>query len=104
MFIIYTQLPLSFEERGTPFPMLEHQEIILRGLGWKKSAADVILSSTGWVAVTVGGEDGVKLRVHTPKGKGIYIRQPALFDEAVNQRGKRERYGNRTAFLGKAKK
>lgn len=46
----------------------------------------------------------IMLRAHTPKGKGIHVRQPALFDEAINQRGKRERHGNRTAFLGSVKR
>lgn len=59
----------------------------------------MVLSSAGWVSVTFGGEEDMILRAHTPMGKGVYVR-PALFDEAVNLRGKRERYGNRTVFHG----
>lgn len=65
---------------------------------------DIVLSSAGWVGVTFGGEDEVLLRAHTPHGKGVYVRQPSLFEDAVNQRGKRERKGNRTAFRGDIKK
>lgn len=91
---------MSTEERGSPFPPMDYQDIFIDGAGWKKSAADIVLSSAGWVAVTFGGEDRMLLRAHTPYGKGIFVRQPALFEDAVNQRGSRERYGNRTAFLG----
>lgn len=99
------QLPLDYAERdGPPFPPLVSQDISIAGAGWKRSAADVVLSSVGWVAVTIGEDEALALRAHTPKGKGIYVRRPPLFEEAVNQRGKRERYGNRTAYHGNAKK
>jgi len=58
----------------------------------------VVLSSAGWVAVTVGEGNDLTLKAYTPLGKGIHVREPALFPEAVNQRGKRERYGTRTAY------
>lgn len=95
---------MNFEDREEAFPPLAAQDLSITGTGWKQSAADVILSSAGWVAVTVGNGEEVLLKAHTPKGKGIYVRQPSLFEEAVNERGKREHYGNRTAYLGNAKK
>ena len=102
---MFLQLPLDYAERdGPPLPPLVSQDISMTGAGWKRSAADVVLSSAGWVAVTIREEEEMALRAYTPKGKGIYMRRPSLFEEAVNQRGKRERYGNRTAYHGDAKK
>lgn len=101
---VFLKLPLGVEDRDSPFPPLGHQDITISGAGWKRSAADVVLSSAGWVGVTFGGEGEVTLRAHTPHGRGIHIRHPSLFEGAVNQRGKRERGGNRRAFLGNAKK
>ena len=98
------QLPLDFEARGAPFPILEAKDLSVCGKGWKQSAVDVILSSAGWVAVTAGVDMELSLQVHTPGGKGIYVRQPALFPEAINERGKRVRSGTRTAYRGVPKK
>jgi hypothetical protein len=104
---VLLQLPLNFEEReegAAPFPPLTSQDVLITGSGWKQSAADVVLSSAGWVAVTAEKGIEIALKAHTPQGKGIYTRQPALFDDAVNERGRRERYGNRTAYLSNTKK
>lgn len=99
------KLPLDFEQReGCPFPSLASQCVSVTGAGWKQSAADVILSSAGWVAVTVKQGEVLTLGAHTPNGRGVCVRQPSLFEQAINQRGKRERYGDRTAYLGNAKR
>ncbi len=95
---------MDSDTRGAPFPKLEGKTIEVNGIGWKESAMDVILSSAGWVAVTAGHDVTATLKVYTPLGKGIHVRQPALFPDAINQRGKRERYGTRTAYRGLPKK
>lgn len=86
------------------FPPLEPQELTIHGRGWKASTADVILSSAGWVAVTIGQGMAMQLTAYTPLGKGIFVRKPPLFPLAVNERGKRSWKGNRSAFKGKPKK
>ena len=84
--------------------MLEPQELTIRGKGWKASTADVILSSAGWVAVTIGQDKAMQLKAYTPLGKGIFVRRPPIFPLAINDRGKRSRKGNRSSFKGKPKK
>ena len=86
------------------FPPLESEQLTIHGTGWKASTADVVLSSAGWVAITIGQGRAAQLRAHTPQGKGIFVRDPPLFPLAVNQRGKRFQKGNRSAFKGKVKK
>ena len=86
------------------FPPFKSEQLTIHGTGWKASTADVVLSSAGWVSVTIGQEKAALLRAHTPQGKGIFVRDPPLFPLAVNQRGKRSQKGNRSAFKGKVKK
>ena len=83
------------------FPPLDSRPIDVEGIGWKESAVDVVLSSAGWVAITAGEGDKVQLTAHTPNGKGIFVRSPAMLPSAVNDRGKRSKLGLRTEFLGK---
>ena len=85
--------------RMETFPKLELKVITLKGLDWRRSAGDVILSSAGWVAVTAGSNQSVTLHAHTPGGGGISLRTPALLPEAVNERGKRSGRNDRTAYL-----
>ena len=96
-----TQIPVGGSERLATFPALQSKELIIRGVGWKQSASDVVLSSAGWIAVMVGANMEIILRAHTPGGKGIYCREPALLPDAVQERGKRSQKGNRTAFKGR---
>ena len=98
------QIPIADGDRMDNFPPLESQELTIHGTGWKSSTADIVLSSAGWVAVTIGQERAMQLRAYTPQGKGIFIRKPPLFPLAVNERGKRSQKGNRSAFKGKPKK
>lgn len=95
------QIPTGGSERLATFPVLQSQEHIIRGVGWKQSASDVVLSSAGWVSVMVGANMDIILRAYTPGGKGIYCREPALLPDAVQERGKRSKKGNRTAFKGR---
>lgn len=99
--MIISQIPAGTAERIEVFPSLDSQQFSVHGLGWKHSAADVVLSSAGWVAVTIGHSKEAILRAYTPLGKGIYVRKPSLFPEEVNQRGKRSQKGNRSSFKGR---
>lgn len=65
------------------------REISIIGKGPKESAADITLSSAGWVAVTAPSGTTVELFAYTPGGAGIITRAPALLPFAVNQRGAR---------------
>lgn len=85
---------------GSSLDTLLPQDLLVRGEGWRHSAADVVLSSAGWVSVTLGENQMAKLVAYTPGGRGVFVRRPALFPDAVNKRGKREKIGNRTKFRG----
>lgn len=98
--LIQFQVPCGGKVRMETFPKLQSKVITLRGLDWRRSAGDVILSSAGWVAVTAGSSHSVTLHAHTPGGEGIALRVPSLLPEAVNERGKRSKKNDRTAYLG----
>ena len=69
------------------FPPLGSQDFTIQGIGWDTSAADVVLSSVGWVSVTAGVGSLVTVKAHTPNAVGLYIRQPALLPTSVQRRG-----------------
>ena len=95
------QIPIGGKSRMKDFPQLHGQLIQVEGIGWKQSAADVVLSSAGWIAITAGVGDKIALTAHTPLGLGIFVRSPAILPYAVNDRGKRSKRGLRTEFMGK---
>lgn len=78
-------VPRGGSSRLAKWPMLTaHSEIFeLRGTGWKKSCGDIILSSSGWIAVTFGEGNTCKFKAWTPGGRGVYLRCPALLPFAV---------------------
>ena len=103
--LLPVQIPIDDRgDRLDHFPPLEPKELTVHGRGWKASTADVILSSAGWVAVTIGQGKAIQLKAYTPLGKGVFLREPPLFPLAVNERGKRSQKGNRSTFKGKPKK
>ena len=57
------------------------------GPGWR-GAADIVLSSSGWVMVSPSQGETAAFRAFTPGGRGIYSRQPFL-PNSINYRGKR---------------
>ena len=69
------------------FPPLGSQDFTIKGIGWDTSAADVVLSSVGWVSVTAGVESLVTVKAHTPNAVGLHVRQPALLPTSVQRRG-----------------
>ena len=70
------------------FPKLESHDFSVTGIGWKESAADIVLSNVGWVAVTAGVGSEVSVRAYTPNAIGLNLREPALLPTSVRQRGK----------------
>jgi len=69
------------------FPPLGSQEFTIKGIGWDTSAADVVLSSVGWVSVTAGDGSLVTVKAHTPNAVGLHVRQPAMLPTSVRRRG-----------------
>lgn len=71
------------------FPPLVPQEIQLEGHGLQEAAADLTLSSLGWVAVTAASGQRVALRLHGPQGAPYDVRMPPLLPHLVQLRGER---------------
>lgn len=62
--------------------------MILQSSGSWKGCGDVVLSSIGWVCVT-SRRGEVRLQAHTPEGRGLFLRQPALLPFCAELRGSR---------------
>lgn len=73
------------------FPALVPQEFRLEGRGYLEAAADIKLSSAGWVAVTAAEGDQLLLRVHGPEAAGFSLRTPSLLPHVVSLKGERIR-------------
>ncbi|XP_034722385.1 nitric oxide-associated protein 1 [Etheostoma cragini] len=73
------------------FPPLVPQEFSLEGGGYLQAAADITLSSAGWVAVTAAAGDQLLLRVHGPAGVVYSLRTPPLLPHLVALKGERIR-------------
>ena len=82
------------------FPALMATSHSMTGVGWKRSASDLIFSGVGWVAVTAGTGMKVDLETHSPAGINVCLRTPALIPEAINQRGRRSQANDRTKYRG----
>ncbi|XP_041370814.1 nitric oxide-associated protein 1-like [Gigantopelta aegis] len=82
-------VPLGLCDRVKSLPPLESKDVSVVGLNWEQAAADIQLSSLGWVSVTAGFEMSVTLRAYTPGGRGIYVRSPALLPHYRSFRGQR---------------
>uniref|UniRef100_A0A914XK78 G domain-containing protein n=1 Tax=Plectus sambesii TaxID=2011161 RepID=A0A914XK78_9BILA len=80
--------PLGGPDRLKLLPGMRSRPLSITGKGAKESAADITLSSTGWVAVTAPSGTTVELFAYTPGGVGI-ITRPSFLPFAVNQRGAR---------------
>ncbi|RVE67532.1 hypothetical protein OJAV_G00104470 [Oryzias javanicus] len=84
-------VPTGGLERMKTFPALIHQDFSLEGRGYLEAAADIKLSSAGWVAVTAVEGKQLQLRVHGPLGAGFGLRTPPLLPHVVNLKGERIR-------------
>ncbi|VDK83484.1 unnamed protein product [Litomosoides sigmodontis] len=81
-------VPAGDAERIARFPILKGSEMILQSPGSWKGCGDVVLSSVGWVCVT-SRRGEVHLQAHTPEGRGLFLRQPALLPFCAELRGSR---------------
>uniref|UniRef100_UPI0037E742F1 nitric oxide-associated protein 1-like n=1 Tax=Semicossyphus pulcher TaxID=241346 RepID=UPI0037E742F1 len=84
-------VPLGGSERMKTFPALVPQEVRLEGRGYLEAAADITLSSAGWVAVTAAAGEQLSLRVHGPEAAGFGVRTPPLLPHVVALKGDRVR-------------
>jgi hypothetical protein len=84
-------VPFGGPERLEKWPPLLPTEIDMDGKSWKESCGDIVLSSAGWVSVTLGRDESCVLRAFTPEGRGIYVRKPSVLPFAAELRGKRVR-------------
>uniref|UniRef100_F1KS01 G domain-containing protein n=1 Tax=Ascaris suum TaxID=6253 RepID=F1KS01_ASCSU len=80
--------PQGDANRLAQFPQLESQEMKLNGRGMEEGAADVILSSIGWVCIT-GERAMITLRAFTPAAKGLAMRRPPILPFCAKLRGAR---------------
>lgn len=79
-------VPANDPERLKSWPKLASKEFKVVGLR-NQSAADVVLSSIGWIAVTPQEDDNVSVRAWTPEGRGIHLRCPALLRRSFRLSG-----------------
>ncbi|XP_043225455.1 nitric oxide-associated protein 1-like [Amphibalanus amphitrite] len=90
-------VPCGGADRFSRWPELEPRELTVTGGSLTESAADIVLSSAGWVAVTPaedrsgGNHKELKFTAHTPGGAGVFVRSPPVLPYAVRLRGRRQR-------------
>ncbi|XP_074641986.1 nitric oxide-associated protein 1-like [Tubulanus polymorphus] len=83
------KIPCADPGRLLWLPSLVGKEFTIIGKHWKESAADIVLSSAGWVSVTPGPSQSIRIRAYTPGSLGLSVRTPSMLPYAVNFRGKR---------------
>lgn len=84
------RVPSGSEVRLQKWPGLTSMdEFSVKGIAWKESCADVVLSSAGWIAVTPGPQSVCRFQAWTPYGRGIYVRIPPVLPFTVARRGER---------------
>ncbi|KAM9357199.1 nitric oxide-associated protein 1 [Symphorus nematophorus] len=84
-------VPAGGSDRMKMFPALVSQEFRLDSRGYLEAAADIKLSSAGWVAVTAAEGDQLTLRVHGPAATAFGLRTPPLLPHVVSLKGERIR-------------
>ncbi|XP_023219733.1 nitric oxide-associated protein 1-like [Centruroides sculpturatus] len=83
------RVPKGGSDRLKDFPELVPKEFTVTGQGWKESSTDILLSSAGWISVTLKEGRTCKLKAYTPGSRGCYLRKPSLLPFAVNMKGKK---------------
>ncbi|XP_032679628.1 nitric oxide-associated protein 1 [Odontomachus brunneus] len=82
-------VPENDSDRLKHWPALGSKEMKVTGIGRNISVADVVLSSAGWMAISVNMDDTVLLRAWSPQARGLHLRMPALLQKTVALRGDR---------------
>jgi len=80
-------VPFGDPSRLKLFPPLKPTPFRIEGVGQGTCAADIVLSSLGWLSVSGSYGSCIELDVHTPGGKGLYCRRPSILPMAVRLRG-----------------
>nr|XP_061793235.1 nitric oxide-associated protein 1-like [Nerophis lumbriciformis] len=84
-------VPSGGAQRMMNFPPLVPQDYQLEGRGRLDAAADIKLSSAGWVAVTAREGQRPLLRVHGPAGVTFCLRTPPLLPHLATLKRMRRR-------------
>ncbi|XP_035730961.1 nitric oxide-associated protein 1-like [Vespa mandarinia] len=90
--LLHTQafvVPINNPQRLKVWPPLQSKQFEITGINETESAADIVLSNAGWIAVTPKENEKVKLQGWTPCARGIHLRTPALLKKSVTLRGAR---------------
>lgn len=81
-------VPAGGRKRLSSFPKLEGKEMEVKALGNTRGAADIVLSSIGWVCVAANGGT-IRIKGFTPGGRGLTVREEPILPLYVNLRGAR---------------
>uniref|UniRef100_H2V7Y6 Nitric oxide associated 1 n=1 Tax=Takifugu rubripes TaxID=31033 RepID=H2V7Y6_TAKRU len=84
-------VPMGGPERMRQFPAFVPQDLRLEGRGYLEAAADITLSSAGWVAVTAAAGEQLLLRLHGPQAAAFRVRTPPLLPHLISLKGERIR-------------
>ncbi|KAF7397202.1 hypothetical protein HZH68_008424 [Vespula germanica] len=82
-------VPINNPQRLKVWPLLQSKQFEITGISKIESAADIVLSNAGWIAITAKENEKVKLQGWTPCARGIHLRIPALLKKSVTHRGTR---------------
>ncbi|KAJ0023544.1 hypothetical protein NQD34_003443 [Periophthalmus magnuspinnatus] len=82
-------VPMGGAERMKTFPKLLPSDLQIQGKGYDEAAADIKISSAGWVAVTPPPGDVIDVRVWSPEGGAVTVRVPSLLPRVVMLKGAR---------------
>lgn len=78
----YLGVPFGDEERMKGWPKkLEtnnDSEFLIRGSEYHDGSSDIVFGSIGWALINVGKDQDCIVRAYTPKGRGIFCRNPPL--------------------------
>ena len=77
---------------------MESRDFDLVGVEWNTALCDIVLSSIGWVSLTLGRSDKVTVRAHTPGGRGIAMRS-SFYPNCAATRGIRRKGSKGNLFL-----
>ncbi|BFZ01774.1 hypothetical protein BsWGS_04813 [Bradybaena similaris] len=82
-------LPIGDKDRLSKLPPLEWKEFTVETAGRNIAAADVQLSSIGWVSLGLRKDNQILIKAYTPGKKGLNLRTPALMPRFMQFLGKR---------------
>ncbi|GFO42031.1 nitric oxide associated 1 [Plakobranchus ocellatus] len=82
-------VPIGDSKRLSEVPSMVAKEFTVVGENDQTAAADIQLSSVGWISLALRKEQSALLQVYTPGRKGMHLRQPALMPHYMQFKGKR---------------